>query len=73
MQSSCSCVWLAGVTVPGRIPLVCEAQILRIRNTANTCTLYVCCAGYDYINRAETTAAEFFAENGYDTAHFGKW
>jgi arylsulfatase A-like enzyme len=30
-------------------------------------------AGYDYINRAESTLGNVMADGGYKTAHFGKW
>lgn len=36
-------------------------------------TAFVAPAGYDYLNRKETTSAEYFQAAGYDTSHFGKW
>ncbi|KAF6259251.1 alkaline-phosphatase-like protein [Scenedesmus sp. NREL 46B-D3] len=49
-----------------------RAALLTGRDFVRTGTMLIN-GGYDYINRAETTSAEFFADNGYDTAHFGKW
>ncbi|WIA28865.1 hypothetical protein OEZ86_011391 [Tetradesmus obliquus] len=49
-----------------------RAALLTGRDFARTGTMLIN-GGYDYINRGETTSAEFFADNGYDTAHFGKW
>jgi hypothetical protein len=74
------CVVFAGIVLASAVPnydppVVFEPRccVSCVSGTADTCSLCVCCSGYDYINRAETTSAEFFAENGYDTAHFGKW
>eukprot|EP00775_Hariotina_reticulata_P006470 gene6470-6698_t len=49
-----------------------RAALLTGREYAKTGTMLVN-GGYDYINRDEPTSGHVMQDNGYKTAHYGKW